>query len=88
MSDTDWLEGDTDEKRREVLRKETEFAELYLLFDDNPRGRALLEQWDTVFLHKRTPLGSSLDQYGADEAVRDFIRGVHRQVHLAKQKQE
>jgi hypothetical protein len=82
----DWLWPDKDIRQAEMAAKEKDFADLYLVFEDNPRGRALLEHLDNVYLHKRTPYGSSLDQYGGDEAVRAFIAGIHAQIKKAKER--
>ena len=82
--EVDWLEGDAQQSREEMRSKGIEFAKLYEIFVDSPRGRELLEYWETTILDISTPTESSLQRYAADEGVRNFIRGILTQIRLAQ----
>ena len=83
-NDDDWLFQD-DERKQKQRKAGEEIAALYRVFVDEPRARKLLELWEERSLRKRTPPGSSHEEYARDEAIRDFVDGIHRQVELAKQ---
>lgn len=86
MSDEgDWLTGETDQARAALQQKAVEEAQIYLLFTEE-RGRELLRRWDERLMNVRTPVESSIQKYAADEAVRDFVRGIHRQIELAQRR--
>lgn len=80
----DWLEGDADLQREDMRAKAVEFAKLYEVFVNTARGKELLEHWERTILEKSTPVESSLQRYVSDESVRDFIRGIRRQIQLAQ----
>ena len=84
FDDEDWL-FPSDEKRKAHRKEGEEIAALYRVFVDEPRARRLLELWEERSLRKRTPPGSSHEEYARDEAIRDFVDGIHRQVQIAKQ---
>ncbi len=80
----DWLEGEAGSHQREQHDKAIEFAQLYLVFEDNERGRALLAHMDEFCLNVRTPVSADIQQYVRDEAVRTFVAGIHQQIKLAQ----
>lgn len=84
FDDDDWL-FPSDEKRKEQRKEGEEIAALYRVFVDEPRAKRLLELWENRSLRKRTPPGSSYEEYARDEAIRDFVDGIYRQVQIAKQ---
>ncbi len=79
----DWLEGDSEEYREQQRARGLETAKLYEVFVDHPRAKQLLEFWEANIVGKQTPVESSIQKYAADESVRDFIRGIRRQIKLA-----
>lgn len=85
MSDADWLEGDADETRQMATNAALEHAQLFLVFEETERGRALLEYWDRICIHHRTPVNAPITQYAADEARREFVAGIHRNLDLLRQ---
>ncbi len=81
----DWLDHEDIEKFRAATRENrVEFARNYLVFETDSRARALLEHWEQHALNKRTPIGASVQQYAADEAVRAFIHGIREQLRIAR----
>ncbi len=87
MSESDWLEGDIEQKRREQEQQAIEDAQIYLLFVDNERGRELLRRWDRDLLYLRTPPDSNVQQYAADEALRAFVARIHQAIEMAQKRQ-
>lgn len=86
MSEYDWLEGETAQDNKDKQRQRgLEILNLYRVFVETERGRALLAFWDERLLYKRTPPDASIQEYAADEAVRDFVAGIHKQINLLKQ---
>lgn len=80
----DWLDEDSIANARAnqgALR--LEFARNYLVFETDSRARALLDHWEQHVLNKRTPVGASIQQYAADEAVRAFVHGIREQLRIA-----
>ena len=86
--EVDWLEGDPAQQRAEQRVQAIAHAQLYLVFVDAPRGRELLESWEELIVNVKTPVESSIQKYAADEAVRDFIRGIRRQIKLAQERDQ
>ncbi len=84
--DVDWLEGNVEQAKQEMRAKEIEFAKMYEVFVNTVRGRELLEYWEKTILDISTPTESSLQRYAKDEGVRDFIRGIRRQIRLAQER--
>ena len=85
MSDmeVDWLNEGAQEARQEAKQLEIEFARNYEIFTNDPRGRAILEHWNKTMLMKATPAEAPIQAYAYDEAVRNFIRKIHRQIEIA-----
>ncbi len=86
QKEVDWFEGDVTQRREEMHSKAVEFAQLYEIFVDSPRGQELLAYWEKTILDISTPTESSLQRYAADEGVRDFIRGIRTQIRLARER--
>jgi hypothetical protein len=80
--DVDWLEGDVEQTRAEQRVKALETAQLYLVFVENPRAKQLLEFWEANVLNVKTPVEASLQRYVADEATREFVRGIKQQIAM------
>lgn len=76
--------GEADQTREAQFRKDLEFAELHLVFVQDPRAAQLLKMWEETVAERRVPLGSSLDAYAAAEAVRAFIAVIKRQIKFAQ----
>lgn len=83
--ETDWLEGESDQIKEEQKVQALEVAQTYLVFADTPRAKYLLEFWEENLVNKQTPVDSSIQRYAADEAVRDFVRGIRRQIAMAQE---
>lgn len=82
----DWLdETALESERAQAEQKFLDVSRLYLVFETHPIAKQLLEMWTEACLKKRTPVESSLTRYAADEAVRDFVAGIHRQIAKAKE---
>jgi predicted oxidoreductase (fatty acid repression mutant protein) len=83
----DWLDNDEEgaATRKALEAKHVEYAQNYLVFDTDARARAILAQWDSALLRKRTPVGASLQQYAAEEAVRAFVASVIEQVRIGRE---
>ena len=81
----DWLEGDAQEAQEKQKELAIELAQIYLVFTDTPRAKQVLEFWEATLVNKQTPTDSSLQVYAADEAVRDFVRGIRRQIKMAQE---
>ena len=81
----DWLEGDTEEQREELKSKALETAQLYLVFEEAPRARQLLKDWEERLVNVETPDESSLQKFAADNALRKFVVGIKRQIKFAKE---
>jgi hypothetical protein len=85
----DWLDGDV--RDAEVVpvpeghrKAAVEFAQIYRVFSDDERGRALLEHWvKTIEAHDVSP-SASVQEYAYWEGRRQFVRGIQRQIELAK----
>ena len=82
--EVDWLEGNPELHREEMRSKSIEFAKLYEVFIDTAQGRELLKHWKKTILDASTPVESSIQRYAKDEGVREFIRGISRQLELAQ----
>ena len=82
--EVDWLEGNPEQRREEMRSKSIEFAKLYKVFINTAQGRELLKHWRKTILDASTPVESSIQRYAKDEGVREFIRGIRRQLELAQ----
>ena len=82
-SSLDFLDGPPKE---ESSIAEREFAQLYVeVFVNNPQGALLMKQWEEGVFWKMTPTNASVQQYAADEALRQFIRGIRGQIKMVLQ---
>ena len=64
--------------------KAYEFAQLYLVFDQHPMAKQLLAHWVKAEEARDVAPSASHAEYAYWEGRRNFIRGVQRQVELAK----
>jgi len=81
----DWLETGTTAVDPEQKDKMIEVAKLYHdAFVSSPSGAKLLQMWTERDFYESVSVDSSINRYAAVEARRDFIRGIHRQIALAK----
>lgn len=81
----DWLDDNGSAARAAQQAKAVDFAQNYLVFEQDSRARALLEHWEQAVLRKRTPVDATHQRYAADEAVRAFVAGIREQISLARQ---
>lgn len=72
--------------RDKALRdtKAYEFAQLYLVFDQHPMAKKLLAHWVKAEEARDVAPSASHAEYAYWEGRRNFIRGIQRQVELAK----
>jgi len=84
--DVDWLEADNTEAVETARTQEIEFAKNYEIFVTDPRGKAIFEHWEKTLLRKVTPADATLQEYAADNAVRDFINKIQYQIELAQER--
>ena len=82
--DKDWFEPDRDELLAKQRTEGLRIANLYLVFEQDPRGKELLQQWIKGFGRRRTPVHAPIAEYAANEALRAFIDEIETQVELAK----
>lgn len=61
-----------------------EFAQNYLVFTDDARGRALLDHWRDTLARKRVGPAASIQEYAYAEAQRAFILGIEEQLRFAQ----
>lgn len=57
---------------------------LYSVFETDVRARELLALWTDQIEAQDVPPDSSIAKYAYYEARRAFVRGIHRQIKLAK----
>ena len=86
--DVDWLEGDTEQLKAEQKILALEAAQLYEVFVQDPRAKQLLADWEEKHLRTTTPVESSVQRYAYDEAQREFVRGITRNVKLLQEFRE
>jgi hypothetical protein len=82
----DWLNLDRPAVSPQAgIDKANEVARLYHdTFVANGAGAQLLKMWTERDFHSIVPVNSSINVYAAAEARRDFIRGIHIQIELAR----
>jgi hypothetical protein len=79
----DFLDGPPKE---ETSIAEREFAQLYVeCFVNSHAGAAILAQWEKAIFWKPTPTNATIQQYAADEARRQFIRGIRGEIEKVMQ---
>jgi hypothetical protein len=76
-----WEGGD--EQIEKLKAEAIEFAKLYLIFELDERGRALLAHWEDVYARRRTPVDATINQYVANETMREFLQKIREQIELA-----
>lgn len=79
----DWLygEGDAQETQRAAA---VSFAQAYMVFVEDSRARELLSHWDKTLRRRRVPVNASIQEYAANEALRDFIEKIYQQIEFAQ----
>lgn len=82
---SDWLEGNSDDERENRLDQAREFAKLYLIFEETARGREIMEHWEKTILMRTTPPSATVQEYAWNEAQRELVQGIKRQIDLAKE---
>jgi hypothetical protein len=83
----DWLNGedaDAVAARIDQKLKAVEFAQLYKVFEDDPRAAALLKHWVDTIEQRDVPPSASLQEYAHFEGRRSFIRGIQRELKFAQ----
>jgi hypothetical protein len=75
-----------DENREKLRQDAIEFAQLYLVFAQDGRGKALLEHWVKTIEQKDISPDASHQTYAYFEGRRAFVRGIQRPLELAQQK--
>lgn len=84
MSDFDF-ETQADEQRAQQEAAALERAQLHAeLFLRHPAGKALLADWDAMFMKQRVDPGSSIDAYARAEAMRSFLQAIHDYIEMAQ----
>jgi hypothetical protein len=82
-SSLDFLDGPP---KAETSIAEREFAALYVeCFVTGHAGAAILAQWEKAIFWKPTPVNATIQQYAADEARRQFIRGIRGEIEKVMQ---
>lgn len=80
----DYLFPDAAKQKAERNTKAYEFAQLYLVFDQHPLAKQLLAHWVKAEEARDVAPSASHAEYAYWEGRRNFIRGIQRQVELAK----
>lgn len=80
----DWLEDGGASVRQVQRDAAVEFTQNFLVFEQDPRARALLEMWHNTLAQKRTPVNAPHTEYAANEAVRAFVEGIYANIKLAR----
>lgn len=86
----DWLFPDAGKQRAQQEEKGLVFAAKYLVFSGptaDPRARELLEHWTALVRKTPIPRGSSVQEYAAANALREWVEGIHSQIEFAQQGQ-
>lgn len=79
----DWM-GEGQAQAKENDRVEAlNFAKLYEVFEQDPRGKALLKHWVASIEQRDIPPAASHAEYAYWEGRRAFIRGIQRQIEFA-----
>lgn len=81
---SDWMDEDAAPLARDEQRvKAVQYAQNYLVFEQDPRARAILEHWTKTISRRRTPVAATVQEYAANEAARAFVDGIHDQIAFA-----
>ena len=81
----DWLDSGGTSVSPEQKAAGLEVARMYHeCFVMSPAGSKLLQMWTERDFNEPVPVDASINRYAAVEARRAFIRGIHRQIPLAK----
>ncbi len=74
----------TQDAQEQVRQRNLAFAQLFMVFEQDPRGAALLKHWIEAVESRDTAPGASHAEYAYWEGRRAFIRGIERQIKFAK----
>lgn len=66
-------------------KQAVDFAQLYLVFEQDARAKALLEHWERTIEARDTPPDSSHAVYAYAEGRRVFVRSIRREIEFARQ---
>lgn len=80
----DWL-NEKSEAEADNVAEGKRLLGLYSVFETDPRAKELLKLWTDGIESQDVPPDSSLAKYAYYEARRAFVRGIHRQVKLARE---
>lgn len=69
----------------DAAARELDFARLYMVFEQDPRGRALLDHWKQTIGRRRLQPTASLQEYAFAEGQRMFVQGIQEQIEKAQQ---
>ena len=85
MEKNDWADlfPEAADKKAEQKEKGFVFAQLYLVFEQDPRAKELLEHWTAIARRKRIPANASAQEYAAHNAFREFVEGLYAQIEVA-----
>lgn len=72
-----------EEIREDERVKALNFAKLYEVFEQDPRGKALLAHWVESVEKRDIAPAASHAEYAYWEGRRAFIRGIQRQIEFA-----
>jgi hypothetical protein len=79
-----YLFPNAEKQTAERNTKAYEFAQRYLVFDQHPMAKQLLAHWVAEMEARDIAPSASHAEYAYWEGRRNFIRGIQRQVELAK----
>ena len=80
----DWLFPKAEAQKAEQQQAAYNVAQNYLIFEMDARGKAILSQWQDLARKKKIPAGASVQEYAAENAIREFVEGISAQIELAK----
>lgn len=81
---TDFLDLDDLSARDAVEAAALEHASKYLVFETDPRAKALLASWVEGIEARDVPPGASHSEFAYWEGRRAFVRGIQREIAKAK----
>lgn len=73
-----------EEQTADVKTLAVGFAKNYLVFLLDPRAKALFEYWEDVYARRRTPVNASINEYVANETMREFLQKIREQIQFAQ----
>lgn len=82
--DKDWLEPNREGLLAKQKAEGLRIASLYLVFEQDPRGKELLKFWQDTIVGVKTATNAPTKQYVWDQAQRSLVQGIAKQIELAK----